>query len=210
MKRNQWIALLMSSMLLIGGCAKDSSAVTLEYSDSAAYSQTFEDLRLGTARFYDLTIPEEFEGQLLRISLWTDVYLDGELQDKILGLASEFDPDMLSGTKWGFLILDKGQQHKYGKLYAGSGSTSLTELPSIQMNEDAPFSVAWDAGFTDEERVDLQLGEPQILGVLRMNTKNRINSFSPNDETALQAEIAFNDTVYVMYAMLEQTSNGEY
>ncbi|MCM3128968.1 MULTISPECIES: hypothetical protein [unclassified Paenibacillus] len=210
MKRSKWIVLLMSSILLSGGCTPYSNAVTLEYSDSGDYSQTFDDLRLGTARFYELTIPEELKDQVLRISLWTDVYLDGKLQDQILGLASGFDSSMSTGTKWGFLLMDKDQQHKYGKMYAGSGSTGLTELPSILINKDDPFATAWDDAFSEEERIELQVGEAQILGVLRMNTKNRINSFSPNDETALQAEIAFNDTVYVMYAMLEQMDEGEY
>ena len=192
-------AMLMFVLIVSSGCTKPSDmTATISANSDSEYMNTFEELGLGILYDFDFRLPDADNRW---VTMWVESYKNGEKEPQpITELSYGLSPKQVEEGNIGFGIINPNTDAPLLFLYA-PGTTIAPQ--KIQQNNSSFKVSTWDYAIGDE-KVELKLGETNLLGVYRQSSKNSIRAYDLQDENAVKQMINEDSRVLLLKIKIDE------
>ncbi len=204
MKKTNFIfntTILFCLLILSSGCTKiNDNTATISANLDSKYANTFEELNLGIIYDFDFRLPNADKSW---VTIWIESYKDGKMEpNPITELSYGLSPIQITEGNVGFGIINYDTKGPLFFLYAPGVSIQPHIVEIVNFSDG--FS-AWDYAIGDE-KVELKLGETNLLGVYRQSPNNSIRTYDLQKEEQVEQMISEDDRVFLLKIKIEESN----
>ncbi|WHX27957.1 hypothetical protein QNH47_08960 [Virgibacillus halodenitrificans] len=193
------LVVLFICFLIITGCSNVAStqekSPTISNITDSKYTETFNELNLGTLFDYNLYLPHADKRW---VRLWVEKYQDGKKEDQpVTELSYGMSVNKVDEGHLGFGMLSDSSVLLYGP-------NVNIQPEQIDLNLNEEYITSWGHAIEEGKEIDLELGKTKLLAAYWQTASNKIPTIDFQNEDDIANLIKENEFVLLLKIKIDE------